>query len=124
MHRAYLEVDELKRPIELASNSGVTDKEAQDALKWYFELSNTVYTWDVSEVGGAVLISLMYVTYRLISKLRGNERNVSLNTYGIMLAMLEFVNYSVTFTDFATLFLVYDKSTKWFNNHQTLYRWI
>jgi len=72
MHRAYLEVDESTRPVELSSHSDVTDKEVQSALKWHDELKDTVSTWIVTEAGVAVLIFLMYVTYHLISKFRGN----------------------------------------------------
>ena len=72
MHLEYFEVDELTRPVELVENSRVTAEEAQIALKMYDELYDTVWTWKVSEYGVAVLIFLMYVTYHLISKFRGN----------------------------------------------------
>ena len=87
----------------------MTDKEVQAVLKWYGELKDTVSSWIVTEYGVAVLIFLMYVTYHLISKLRGNEKNVSLNTFGIALAVLGFVNVSIMFTEFATYFFIFDK---------------
>ena len=124
MHRAYREIEELMRPLELASHSEVTDKEYQSALKWYYELYDTVYTWILTEDGVAFLIFLMYVTYHLISKLRGNERNVSMNTFGIALAVLGFFHVSVGFTSAVTYHFITDKWTKWFENHQTLYNWI
>jgi len=102
----------------------VTDKEVEYALKWYYEMKDTVYAWLVSELGVAVLIFLMYVTYHLISKLRGNERNVSMNTFGIGLAGLGFVNVSGGFIGDAIYLLIYDKWDKWTDNHQTLYFWI
>jgi len=77
----------------------VTYKEVQAVKKWYDKLHNTLFTWEVTKDGVAALIFLMYVTYHLISKLRGNERNVSMNTFGISLALLGIVNISVTFTD-------------------------
>jgi len=40
------------------------------------------------------------------------------------MAMLGAVNYSVSFTDYATYFFIYDKWTKWTENHLTLYDWI
>jgi len=75
MHRLYLDSDDLVRPVELASNAAVTDKEVQIALKWYFELKDTIYSWYNTELGVVALIFLTYVTYHLISKLRGNEKN-------------------------------------------------
>jgi len=60
----------------------------------------------MTQEGVVVLIFLIYLTYHLISKLRGNERNVSMNTFGMMLAMLGFVDWSVSFTDYAAYFLI------------------
>ena len=102
MHLLYRKVEELTCPTEKTSHSDVTDQEVQAADKGYYELKDTVYTWETSEYGVAALIFLMYVTYHLISKLRGNERNVSMNTFGIAMAMLGFVNYLISFTDYAT----------------------
>jgi len=76
MHRLYRDTDELTRPVELSSNSAVTDKEVQIALKWYYELKDTIYEWVNTDYGVAALIFLTYVTYHLISKFRGNEKNV------------------------------------------------
>jgi len=36
----------------------------------------------------ALLIVYAYVIYHLISKLRGNEKNVKMNNYGILFAVL------------------------------------
>jgi len=43
MHRLYLDTDDFTRPVELASNSEVTHKENQIALKLYYELKDTIY---------------------------------------------------------------------------------
>jgi len=40
----------------------------------------------------------MYVLYHLISKLRGNEKNVHMNNYGVSLAVLGVVVYLVLFS--------------------------
>jgi len=78
----------------------------------------------VTEAGVAALIFLMYVTYHLISKFRGNERNVSMNTFGIALAIPGFVSCLVPFIDYATDFFIPDKWTKWYDSHLTLYDWL
>jgi len=124
MHRAYQEFEELTCPVELASHSDVTDKEVQSALKWYYELIDTVHSWLVTEDGVAVLMSLMYVIYHLISKLRGNEKNVSMNTFGIAMAMLALNNLAVTFTVDSTYLFINDKWDKWTYSHSTLANWI
>jgi len=124
MYRMYQEGDELTRPVELASNSAVTDKEVQILNKWYYELKDTVYLWINTENGVAALIFLTYVTYHLISKLRGNEKNVHQNNFGIALAMLGLVNYSEEFTTTVTYSVIDDKYWKWYENHVTLYLWI
>ena len=41
------------------------------------------------------MIFLTYEIYHLISKLRGNEKNVRMNNFGISLAVLGVVMYSV-----------------------------
>jgi len=40
----------------------------------------------------------MYVLYHLISKLRGNEKNVHMNNFGVALAVLGVAMYSVWFS--------------------------
>jgi len=40
---------------------------------------------------------LVYVTYHVISKLRGNEKNVEMNNFGIFLAMLQLLAFSFSF---------------------------
>ena len=91
----YPDSDDFERPVELASNSAVTDKEAQIALNWYYELADTIILWMNTEFGVAALIFLTYVTYHLISKLRGNEKNVQQNNFGIFLALLGLFSWSV-----------------------------
>jgi len=78
----------------------------------------------LTEYAVAVLIFLMYVTYHLISKLRGNERNVSMNTFGIVMAVLGIVDFAVSLTDNAIYFFIYDKWSKWYSNEVRRYDWI
>ena len=125
MHRLYHDIDYSTCPVELASASAVTDKEVQIALKWYHELKDTIYLWINNENGVAALIFLTYVTYHLISKLRGNEKNAQQNNFGIALAVLGLLSYSVWFTDTTTYSVINDKYWKWSRqNHDTLYLWI
>jgi len=123
MHRLHLDTDELTRPVELASNSAVTDKEVDIILKWYHELIDTIYLNENTNFGVAALIFLTYLTYHLISKVRGNEKNVQQNNFGIALAVLGLWNYSVTFTDNVAYSEIEDKYWKWYENHD-LYPWI
>ena len=124
MHLEYFEVDEMTRPVELVENSRVTAEEAQIAYEWYWELKYTVLTTITIEIGVVAFTFLVYVTYHLISKLRGNEQNVSMNSYGIGLAALGFVNFSVSFTVNFAYILINQKYYKWTEKHLTLYRWI
>jgi len=58
------------------------------------------------------LIFLTYVTYHLISKLRGNEKNAQQNNFGIALAMLGLLSYSMYFINELTFSRIYDKWRK------------
>jgi len=69
----------------------------------------------------ALLIFVTYEIYHLISKLRGNEKNVRMNNFGIALTVLGGVYCSVRFTDFAMIMLYYDKRRKWADNHESLF---
>ena len=42
---------------------------------------------------------MTYEVYHLISKLRGNEKNVRMNNFGIALVVLGVVYFAVNFTD-------------------------
>ena len=41
----------------------------------------------------------MYVLYHVISKLRGNQKNVHMNNFGVALAVLGVAVYLVLFSD-------------------------
>jgi len=124
MHRLYFDSDELTRPVELASNSDVTDKEVQIALKWYHELEDTIFLWINTEHGVTALIFLTSVTYHVISKIRGNEKNVQQNNFGIALAVLGLYDYSAYFTDNVAYSEINGKFLKWTGNHGIQYLWI
>ena len=66
----------------------------------------------------------MYLIYHVISKIRGNEKNVQLNNFGIGLSLLGIVSYSILFIDFGTRTLAHDKKMSWRAKHLTLYWWI
>ena len=68
----------------------------------------------------ALLIFVSYEIYHLISKLRGNEKNVRMNDFGIALAVLGVGYYSVYFTDWAAYTWANDKWSKWYDHHETL----
>jgi len=72
----------------------------------------------------AALIFLASVTYHLISKFRGNEKNAQQNNFGIALAVLGLYAYSVWFTDNIVYSEINDKYSKWRSNHDTLTLWI
>ena len=74
--------------------------------------------------GLASLIFLMYLIYHVISKIRGNEKNVQLNNFGIGLSLLGLVTFSIVFTDKIIYRLANDKLLSWYYKHETLYSWI
>ena len=72
-----------------------------------------------------VLLSFVtYEIYHLISKLRGNEKNVHMNNYGAALVVLGGLYYLVWFIDTVSIVVADDKSTKWVDHHRTFYNWI
>ena len=97
------EVKEIFHPAEFIETYGTTpdEKFAYD-LGQYQELKDEQDTILLWLFGLAMLIFLMYLIYHVISKIRGNEKNVQLNNYGIFLSLLGLVNYSIYFTDEGT----------------------
>jgi len=83
---------ETLRPTEFIEINGPSLEEANNII-WdsYFELKNDVYSTINIEDSVVLLIVYTYVIYHLISKLRGNERNVHMNTFGVVLALLMFL---------------------------------
>ena len=101
-----------------------TVEERQAILDAYYELLDFVTTTFTVEFGMVLLIFVTYVIYHVISKLRGNEKNVRMNNYGIALAVLGIVYYSVDFADWSTNTLIREKNDYFYYHHNTLYWWL
>jgi len=125
MRTSRLRNDEALCPTKFIEIHGPSfAEEEQIAYDSYRELKDDVWPILTIEFGVAMLIFLTYVIYHLISKLRGNEKNLHMNNYGIALALLGFVYYSVDFTDWATNTLFLDKYLLFWTEHNlTLYYW-
>jgi len=70
------------------------------------------------------LVIYTYVIYHLISKLRGNEKNAHMNNFGVFLALLMFVYYSVWLADRVAYTLIKVKYFNSYDHHDTFYSWI
>jgi len=94
------ESKEIFYPVEMIEIRGTPpDEEFADDLGQYRELSDKedkITTW---LFGLASLIFLMYLIYHVISKIRGNEKNVQLNNFGIGLSLVMLVYFSIWFID-------------------------
>ena len=84
-------------------------EEQQTTTDAYHDLKDDVFDTKAVLYGVALSIFVTYEIYHLISKLRGNEKNVRMNNFGIALAVLGVVYYSVWFTELATYMLANDK---------------
>ena len=110
---------------ELVEIRGMTPAEGfAEALEPYHELlgeKDAILTW---YFGLALLTLLMYVIYHLISKIRGNEKNVELNNYGIRLALVGLVGYSLVFSEQVLHLKANAKWLSWYSKHEKLQLWI
>jgi len=89
-------------PTEFVETHGPSlDEEQMATTDSYHELKDDVLSTLNVEEGLVLLVIYTYVIYHLISKLRGNEKNLHMNNFGIFLALLMFVYYSVDFTGYA-----------------------
>ena len=75
-------------------------------------------------LGVGTFTCLTYITYHTISKLRGNEKNVQMNNFGISLAVLGFVSFSIPFFKYVFGHYRPGKHNRWIRNHYTYYYWI
>ena len=89
------------------------DEEFADSLGQYRELRDEIFAIKTWLYGLAFMIFLTYLNYHVISKLRGNEKNVKLNNYGIGLSLLGLVCYSVSFINTGTYTVAQDKHMSW-----------
>jgi len=117
------EIKKIFHPVELIEIHGTPPaEELSNSLGPYHELSNqrdVILAW-INGLG--LLIFLMYLIYHMISKIRGNEKNVQLNNYGIGLSLLGLISYSIVFIDYCTDTLAHETRVRWIRKHQTLYR--
>jgi len=86
-------------PVELIETHGSSQEEERNTFNaWYYERRDDVILAFTIEDGAALLVFVTYVLYHVISKLRGNEKNVHMNNYGVSLAVLGVAYYSVSFS--------------------------
>ena len=71
-----------------------------------------------------VVVSMFYIVYHTISKLRGNEKNRQLNNFGLMIACFAFTSYSIESVDYGTELLIPKKERKWIISHYLAFRWL
>jgi len=65
------------------------------------------------------------IIYHMISKARGNEKNVKMNNYGLFLAVFGSVRVTVYFVDYVTFMtLDYESNSKWYDKHENVYFWL
>jgi len=76
------------------TNEPTIAEQKQILLPLYLDLKDTVQDSLITIYGVAALAFLTYVIYHVISKLRGNEKNVQMNNFGIGLALLGLLVYS------------------------------
>jgi len=69
-------------------------------------------------------MSLIAVVYHVISKVRGNEKNPMMNTYGITLALMMLFSYAGFFAFRASRLFIYARFVRWQSKHHILYEWV
>ena len=83
-------------PAEFIEILGPSQEEERNTfLNSFYERRGNVLFAIATEYGAACLVFVMYVLYHLISKFRGNEKNVHMNNYGVSLAVVGAVYCSV-----------------------------
>ena len=95
--------------VQLVEHRGTTEYEDfENAQEPYDELFVIVYDTIPIMDFIAFQIFLAYVIYHVISKMRGNEKNVKMNNFGIALSMLGIWFSMVFFSDILTISLFYE----------------
>jgi len=121
MRSAHLKTDEMMLPAEFIETLGPSQEEERNTISAsYYERRDNVYFAIAIEDGATLLVFVMYVLYHLISKLRGNEKNVHMNNLGVALALLGVAMYSVWFS----FEVVRTLNNNWYVHHETLFNWI
>ena len=117
--------EELGFMVQLIEHRGTTAYEDfENTLGPYNELTD-----DVLEISAimdfiAMQIFLTYVVYHLISKMRGNEKNIKMNNYGLGVAVLGLWYMIINVVDYSAYSVNPVKRLNWYNNHRTLYFWL
>ena len=93
------ETSELLCPAKFIEIHGPSQEEEKNTFNasYYERRDNVILAIAIEDVA-VLLVFVMYVLYHLISKLRGNEKNVHMNNYGVSLAVLGVAMYSVWFS--------------------------
>jgi len=125
MRAIHLHGKDLAFTVQLIENRGTTEfEDFEKALGQYYEhYSEVDYALAIIDFI-AFLIFLAYVVYHLISKMRGNEKNVKMNNFGIALGVLGLWCSTVYFISAGTLSVMYEKHYNWRLHYETLYWWI
>jgi len=102
--------EELGVMIQFIEHRGTTaDEDFEQEVESYRELVDRINeTIPIIEFI-ALQIFLTFVIYHLISKMRGNEKNVKMNNFGIALSLLGLWCSVVEFIDFAEISVNSDK---------------
>jgi len=126
MNRLLPEIKEFVNPLELIERppSTPTGRDVQICVDWYHDLTYTIMCSFLILLGAATLVFLAYLVYHIISKLRGNEKNVQMNNFGIALAVLGLVNYSIIFMDTLHWAFYEGKHDSWVSKHEVGFYWI
>jgi len=98
MRSVQLMADVMMCPEEFIENRGLSQAEERNTFNasYYERRDNVFFAYNIED-GAALLVFVTYVLYHLISKFRGNEKNVKMNNYGVSLAVLGVAYYSVSF---------------------------
>ena len=96
-----METDEIiSSPAKFIEVSGPSVEEERTRIyDAYYERNDNVFFAFQIEDGVALLVFVTYVLYHVISKLRGNDKNLHMYNFGMGLAVLGVAYYSVSFAD-------------------------
>jgi len=117
--------EELGFMVQLIEHRGTTAYEDFEyALGPYLELKDDLYETIAIMDFIALQIFLSYVIYHLISKMRGNEKNLKMNNFGIGVAVLGLWFMIINVVEYSAYSVNPVKYYNWTRNHRTLYLWI
>ena len=108
----------------VAKSSDIYDDELNVKKARIFGLDENIFIFKSFLYFAAFLVVLFFVTYHVISKLRGNEKNASMNNYGIGLSSLGLVYYAIIFTNWMFHLTYSEEYYKYTESHPRLSNWI